>query len=122
MRADVGRRGSRSRSRYRRSPRISDSANIRIAKFTDELDAALESRAEFGRFSRREIAITAKLMYLYGIASLGELGNATSKNRPFFADDLWNQRYEYRDMKMLLEVLTSSSIFSIFLELNSIWA
>ena len=50
-------------------------------------------------------------MYLYGIASLGELRNTKARNRSFFVDDLRNQRYEYRDMKMLLEVLTISSIF-----------
>ena len=107
--APVERRGSRSRSRYRtRSPRINETDKARIAKFTDELDKALDSRAEFDRFSRREIAITAKLMYLYGIASLGELRNTKARNRSFFVDDLRNQRYEYRDMKMLLEVLTLS--------------
>ena len=61
-------------SRHRRtSPRASDSDKDAIARFTDELDAALESRPEFGRFSRREVALTAKLMFRYGIGSLGEL-------------------------------------------------
>ena len=45
-------------------------------------------------------------MYLCGIDSLGELRNTKAWNRPFFVDDLRNQRYEYRDMKMLLGILT----------------
>ena len=102
-RAQVDRRGFRSRpnisiihwytndilkfiinhARPRRSPRINDTDKMRIDKFAVELDAALGPRAEFGRFSRGEIAITAKLMYLYGIAPSGELRNAKARDRPF---------------------------------------
>ena len=72
----------RSRSRHRRtSPRAADSEREAIARFTGELDTALESRPEFDRFSRREVALTAKLMFRYGIASLGELKNTKARNR-----------------------------------------
>ena len=96
----------RSRSRYRKnSPRITDNDNGHIASFAEELVSALESRNEFDRLSRKEVAVTAKLMYLYGIASLGELRGAKARSRTFFVGELRNQRYEYRDMKMLLDVM-----------------
>ena len=97
---------SRPRSRYRRnSPRITDNDKGYIASFAEELVSALGSRTEFDRLSRKEVAVTAKLMYLYGIASLGELRNAKARSRTFFVGDLRKQRYEYRDMKILLEVM-----------------
>ena len=88
---------------------------MRIASFADELGRVLEPIVEFDRFSRGEVAITAKLMYLYGISSLGELRNAKSRGRSFFVGNLRNRRYGYRDVEMLLDVLALSPIVEIFL-------
>ena len=67
---------SRSRSRHRgRPPKLTDVDVVRIAKFTDEIESALESRPKFDKFPHREFETTARLMYIDGILSIEALGN-----------------------------------------------
>ena len=55
------------------TPQIGEKEKTRIHQLSDEIEAAVESRPEFDRFSQRELEITARLMVSYGITSIEEL-------------------------------------------------